>query len=128
MLAQLACLVYVCGMERKVKVIYDDGCPTCRVGISLAEKLDREHGMEFVGMNTDAGRAIIAEKKLDMAESAYLVDGDSVAGKAAFMREVFSRGGLIGVLISLPFRVPYVGNALYRLLALHRRHVTKTEL
>lgn len=115
-------------MERKVKVIYDDGCPTCTVGISIADKLDHADSMEFIGMNTDAGKRIIAEKDLDMLESAYLIDGDSVAGKAAFMREVFRRGGVFGFLISLPFRIPLLGNALYRLLALHRRHVTKTEL
>lgn len=128
MLAQRQGLVYVSRMERKVKVIYDDGCPTCTVGISIADRLDHADSMEFIGMNTDAGKQIIAEKGLDMMESAYVVDGDAVAGKAAFMREVFSRGGVVGTLISLPFRIPILGNALYRLLALHRRHVTKTTL
>lgn len=113
-------------MEKRVKVIYDDGCPTCTVGISIADKLDHAGSMEFIGMNTEAGKRIIAEKGLDMAESAYVVDGDTVEGKAAFMREVFSRGGIIGFCISLPFRIPVLGNALYRLLALHRKHVTKS--
>jgi predicted DCC family thiol-disulfide oxidoreductase YuxK len=115
-------------MERKVKVIYDDGCPTCTVGISLAGTLDHADSMEFIGMNTDAGKHIIAEKGLDMVESAYVIDGERVEGKAAFMREVFSRGGVIGFLISLPFRIPIIGNAIYYLLALHRAHVTKTEI
>ena len=115
-------------MERRVKVIYDDGCPTCSVGIAFADKLDHTDSMELIGMNTEEGKRIVSDRGLNMTESAYVIDGESISGKAAFMREVFRRGGLIGLLISLPFRVPYFGNVLYRLLALHRKHITRTEL
>lgn len=114
-------------METRVKVIYDDGCPTCTVGMHLAEGIDRTKSLDFIGMNTDEGQRIIATHQLDMHRSAYVIDGENISGRAEMMREVLSRGGSIGFLLSLPFRVPYLGNALYDLLARHRAHVTKSE-
>lgn len=82
--------------------------------------------MEFIGMNTNEGARLIDEHHLDMSQSAYLIDGTKIEGKAGFMREVFRRGGIIGTLISVPFYIPYLGTLLYRLLAAHRTHVTTT--
>ena len=128
MLAQRQELVYFCDMEKRVKVIYDDHCPTCRIGISLADSLDRTGTLEFIGMNTEEGAELVREHSLDMSASAYILDGSKIEGKAAFMRTLFRRGGFLGFLISLPFRIPYVGTTLYSLLARHRAHVTTSKI
>lgn len=113
--------------EKKI-VIYDDGCPTCTVGMEFAEKHDSDGAFTFVGMNTEEGQALIVKHQLDMSASAYVVHDDgSHAEKARMMVEIFSRAGFLGLLVSLPFRVPILGNWLYGLLALHRKHATKTE-
>jgi predicted DCC family thiol-disulfide oxidoreductase YuxK len=114
-------------MERKVKVIYDDGCPTCTVGMHIAHAIDHNDSLEFIGMNTEEGKRVIQEHGLDMEKSAYVIDGDAISGRAQMMRDVLARGGVIGFLLSLPFRIPLIGNALYDLLALHRKHVTRTK-
>lgn len=128
MLARSAALVYFCRMETRVKVIYDDGCPTCTVGMHLAEGIDHTKSLDFIGMNTEEGRRIISEHKLDMRRSAYVIDGENISGRADMMRKILSHGSIIGFLLSLPFRIPYLSNALYDLLARHRAHVTKSQL
>lgn len=115
-------------MEAKKTVIFDDGCPTCRVGMEFAQTHGGSESLEFVGMNTEEGKALIEKHQLDMNASAYVVHDDgSRAEKARMMVEIFSRAGFLGLLASLPFRVPIVGDWMYSLLALHRKHVTKTE-
>jgi len=128
MLARSAALVYFCRMVQRVKVIYDDKCPTCTVGMHLAEGIDHTQSLDFIGMNTEEGQRIIAEHTLDMRRSAYVIDGKNIFGRADMMREVLSHGSIVGFLLSLPFRVPYLGNALYDLLARHRAHVTRSKL
>lgn len=127
MLAHEAYLVYFCSMEKRVQVIYDDGCPTCTLGVHFAEGIDLRKELEFVGMNTTEGQRVISEHGLDMKKSAYVIENGAVSERAHMMRDVLARGGFIGLLLGLPFRVPYLGNALYDLLALHRRHVTRTK-
>lgn len=108
-------------------VIFDDGCPTCQVGMDMAEYLDTANTIEFVGMNTDEGKKLITQHGLDMERSAYAIHDGSIMQKAAFMREVFGRSGIRGWLISLPFRIPYFSDRAYDLLARHRKHRTTTK-
>ena len=115
-------------MEKRVKVIYDDGCPTCTVGVHLAHGMDLREELELIGMNTEEGKRVIVEHGLDMERSAYVIEDGVIGERAHMMRDVLSRAGFIGLLLSLPFRIPYVGNALYDVLALHRKHVTKTKI
>jgi predicted DCC family thiol-disulfide oxidoreductase YuxK len=116
-------------MEKEKKtVVYDDGCPTCTVGVEFAKKLDGKEALEFVGMNTEKGKQLVQENGLDMNASAYVLHSDgSRTEKARMMVEVLSHNGLIGFVLSLPFRVPVVGELLYYLLTLHRRHLTKSD-
>ncbi len=112
--------------EKKV-VVYDDGCPTCTVGMEFAKKLDGEQALEFVGMNSEKGKELVRANGLDMNASAYVLHNGSKTGKAKMMVEILSHNGLFGFVLSLPFRLPVVGEWLYYLLTLHRKHVTKTK-
>ncbi len=114
--------------QRKV-VVFDDGCPTCTVGMEFAEAHDTEKLLTFVGMNTEEGKSLIEKHKLDMNASAYVLrDDGSHAEKSEMIREVLAHNGPLGFMFSLPFRIPYLSDALYDLLALHRKHVTKTKV
>jgi|GEM_PF-3080840 len=114
-------------MEKRVKVIYDDSCPTCTVGMHVAHGIDRHQELEFIGMNTDEGQRMIDEHSLNMEKSVYVIDGETISERARMMRDVLARGGVIGFFLSLPFRIPFVGNMIYDILTLHRKHVTKTK-
>lgn len=112
----------------KKVVVYDDGCPTCTVGMEFAKKLDGEEVLEFVGMNTEKGGELVRTHGLDMNASAYVLHSDgSRTEKAKMMVEVLSHTGGLGFLLGLPFRVPFFGERLYYLLTLHRKHVTKSK-
>lgn len=109
---------------QKVTVVYDDGCPTCTVGKNMAERLDHAHAITFVGMNTDAGKALVQQHQLDMDSSAYAISERETLSKAAMVKSVLSHNGFVGMLLSLPFRIPWLGDKLYDVLVLHRNHVT----
>ncbi len=114
--------------EKKL-VVYDDGCPTCTVGKDFAESHDTDGALKFVGMNTEEGKTLIEKHQLDMNASAYVLREDGTrAGKAEMIREVLAHNGPLGFVLSLPFRVPYLSDVLYDLLALHRKHVTKSKI
>ncbi len=116
-------------MDKTKTVVFDDGCPTCTVGKDFAQAHDADKALRFVGMNTEEGKALIEKYQLDMNASAYVLNEDgSLAAKAEMIREVLEHNGPIGFVFSLPFRIPFVSNVLYDLLALHRRHVTKTRI
>jgi len=116
-------------MAKKLTVVYDDGCPACTVGKNFSEKLDQEKSMEFVGMNSEQGRALIRQHDLDMNASAYAFREDgSKTARSRMMRDVLARNGWLGFLFSLPFRIPLLGDKLYDVLARHRRHTTKSAL
>lgn len=114
--------------QKKVTLVYDDGCPTCTVGVNVAKKLDRDGDLTLVGMNTDAGRELVHKHSLDMNASAYAIAQDgTISAKAQMAKDVLAGKGLGGFLLSLPFRLPRpMADAIYKLLALHRRHTTKT--
>lgn len=112
-------------MKKRLRVVYDDACPTCTIGKNIAEKLDRHHAVEFVGMHTDEGNRIVTEHALDMERSAYALTENGISQKARMMRAVLAHNGVIGFLVSLPFRIPWLGDRLYELIASHRRHITK---
>ncbi len=114
---------------KKEVVVFDDGCPTCTVGMEFAEAHDSKKALTFVGMNTEEGKALIEKHQLDMSASAYVVQGDGTrVEKARMMVEVLSHNGLLGFVLSIPFRVPYLSDWLYNMLALHRKHVTKSKV
>ncbi len=114
-------------METKKTVVFDDGCPTCTVGKDFAESHDAQKALTFVGMNTEEGKVLIEKHNLDMNASAYVLREDgSRAAKSEMIREVLAHNGLLGFVFSVPFRVPYLSDMLYDLLALHRKHVTRS--
>ncbi len=113
---------------KKEVVVFDDGCPTCTVGMEFAEAHDSKKALTFVGMNTEEGKALIEKNQLDMNASAYVLHEDGTrVEKARMMVEVLSHNGLLGFLLSIPFRMPYVSDWLYNVLTLHRKHVTKSK-
>jgi predicted DCC family thiol-disulfide oxidoreductase YuxK len=109
-------------MNERLTVVYDDGCPTCTVGKNLSEKLDKNKKLDFVGMNTERGHSLVHEHGLDMHASAYAIRDGKVSGKSAMVRDVLTHNGTLGFFISLPFRIPWVGDRLYELIARHRSH------
>lgn len=111
-----------------LKVIYDDGCPTCTVGKNAAERLDTNRSIEFIGMNTEHGKQLIAEHDLNMNESAYALDKNGISKRSAMVRRVLARGGAVGAILSAPFRIPWLSDKLYDVLALHRRHITTSRV
>ncbi|MBI5456930.1 DUF393 domain-containing protein [Candidatus Kaiserbacteria bacterium] len=115
-------------MENKLTVVFDDGCPLCTVAKNVTDSLDKKDAMEFVGMNTERGQALIEEHKFDMNKSAYVVRTDgTTAEKAEMAREIFAHNGFLGFLFSLPFRIPYVGNLLYSAGPWTRWYTTKSK-
>ncbi len=115
--------------QKTATVVFDDGCPTCTVGKDFAAAHDSGKALKFVGMNTEEGKALIEKHQLDMNASAYVLHHDgSRAAKSEMIREVLAHNGLLGFVFSLPFRIPYLSDVLYDLLALHRKHVTKTKI
>lgn len=114
-------------MEKKLTVVYDDGCPMCTVGMHVGNALDKKKDVEFVGMNTERGKNLIQEHRLDMNATAYAFHADGTASeKAQMILDVLARNGIFGFILSLPFRIPYVGNALYEVLAFIRWHITSS--
>lgn len=114
-------------MKKEMVVVFDDRCPTCATGKRFAESFDQDKRIDFVGMNTERGKALIQERGLDMGRSAYALHADgSTAEKSHMVRDVLARNGLVGFFLSLPFRIPHIGDTLYTVLALHRRHTTKS--
>jgi predicted DCC family thiol-disulfide oxidoreductase YuxK len=113
---------------KKLTLVYDDGCPTCTVGVTIAKKLDKNGSLILVGMNTEEGRELVHKHGLDMNSSAYaLSENGSITAKAQMAKDVLANKGLGGFLLSLPFRLPSpIADRLYWLLAQHRRHTTKT--
>ncbi len=109
-------------MDERPVVVYDDGCPACTVGKKLSERLDAKKNLDFVGMNTERGKGLVQTHDLNMHASAYLIEGAVVSDKAKMMRDVLAHNGPIGFLMSLPFRIPWFGDRLYELIALHRSH------
>lgn len=115
-------------MEKKLTVVYDDKCPMCSVGMNVADSLDKKEVVDFVGMNTDRGRALIQEHKLDMNKSAYVFREDGTrTEKSRMIRDILEHNGFLGFLMSLPFRIPYLNDVLYNILAWTRWHITKSE-
>jgi predicted DCC family thiol-disulfide oxidoreductase YuxK len=99
--------------QRKV-VVFDDKCPACTVGMEFAESHDADSALKFVGINTEEGKMLIKKHDLDVNASAYVLHEDgSRAEKSAMMAEILSHNGFLGMVLSLPFRVPIVGNWLY---------------
>lgn len=116
-------------MEKKLTVVYDDKCPMCTVGMNVVDALDDASAIDLVGMNSERGRELVAEHGLDMNASAYAIRTDGTRSeKVAFMRDILSHNGAIGSILSLPFRLPFVGNALYDLLAFIRYHTTASKV
>lgn len=116
-------------MEKKLTVVFDDKCPTCTVGMNVADALDSHDAVEFVGMNTERGKALIQQHNLDMNASAYAFHADGTkTEKSRMMRDVLAHNGILGFLLSLPFRIPFVSDKVYSVLALHRKHVTKSDV
>lgn len=122
-------MVYTESMHERLTVVYDDDCPTCTVGKDLSASLDHKHTINFVGMNTEEGTSLVQKHQLDMSKSAYALHADgSKSSKSRMVRDVLARNGLIGAMLSLPFRIPYLGDMLYDVLALHRRRTTKSHI
>lgn len=114
-------------MEKKLTVVFDDGCPMCTVGMNVADALDKTDSIEFIGMNTDRGKDLILKHNLDMNKSAYAFRADgAVTEKSHMLRDVLMFNGPVGFFLSLPLRVPYLNNCLYGILAWIRWHVTKS--
>lgn len=114
-------------MKEKLTVVFDDKCPTCTVGVNASAALDTDKTVEFVGMNTERGQAMVKEHNLDMNASAYAFRADgSRAEKAQMMRDVLAHNGIAGFFLSLPFRIPFFGDMLYEFLAWTRWHLTKS--
>lgn len=109
-------------MEKRLTVVYDDDCPTCTVGKNISEKLDKKQAIDFVGMNTERGRTLAHEHNLDVRASAYAIKDGVVAGKSQMVRTVLAHNGILGFLVSLPFRIPWLGDRLYELIVRHRSH------
>jgi predicted DCC family thiol-disulfide oxidoreductase YuxK len=116
-------------MSTKLKVVYDDGCPMCTVGMNVADALDKDEAVEFIGMNTEEGKSLIRERGLDMNATAYAFHADGTTSeKRHMLRDVLAHNGPIGFVLSLPFRVPYLGDALYALFAFVRLRITRSPL
>ena len=114
-------------VNEKLTVVFDDKCPMCKVGMDVSGALDQEDSIDFVGMNTERGKAMIQRHGLDMNKSAYAFHMDgTMTEKSHMMRDILSRNGTLGFLMSLPFRVPYFGEVLYKLLATIRWHITSS--
>ncbi len=79
-------------------------------------------------MNTEEGKKLVTEHSFNMSESAYAIHENTISRKSEMMRDVLAHNGIIGAILSVPFRIPWLGNKLYDLLALHRKHVTKSFL
>ena len=115
------------GTMQKLTVVFDDACPTCTVGKNFAQAHDKASALDFVGMHSERGQTLIRQHGLNMSDSAFAfhVDG-SRTEKSQMIRDVLAHNGVIGFLLGLPFRIPYISDKLYDLLALHRRHRTKS--
>ena len=112
-------------MKEKLTVIFDDECSLCTAGRNFASKFDRNKTIQFIGMNTERGKELIDRHHLDMNQSAYAFREDgSRAEKSYMVRDVLAQNGLVGFLLSLPFRIPYVSDKLYDFLAQIRWHTT----
>ncbi len=78
-------------------------------------------------MNTEHGKQLISEHGLNMSESAYSIEGNTSAAKSAMVKQVLAHNGIVGVIVSLPFRIPWLGDKLYDLIASHRAHTEKSQ-
>lgn len=114
-------------MESRMKVIYDDGCAACTVGKNFAQRFDHRYAIKFVGMNTEEGRHLMSAFRLNMDQSAYAVKGGLILNKRQMMCEVLDHDGLIGFIVSIPFRIPYLGDILYDFLAACRNRITTSK-
>lgn len=94
----------------------------------MSERLDTTHSIEFIGMNTEHGERLITEHSLNMTESAYAIQENAISKKSEMVRRVLAYNGIIGAILSIPFRIPWLSDKLYDVLALHRRHVTASRL
>ena len=95
--------------------------------MDVAGALDNDKAVDFVGMNSERGKTLIEQHGLDMNQSAYAFNSDGTRSeKSHFMRDVLAHGGSVGFILSLPFRVPILGDLLYSLLATIRYHITKS--
>ena len=112
----------------KLKVVFDDGCPTCTLGKNMSERLDTTHSIEFIGMNTEHGKRLITANGLNMTESAYAIQENTISGKSEMARRVLAHNGIIGAILSIPFRIPWLSDKFYDVLALHRRHVATSRV
>jgi predicted DCC family thiol-disulfide oxidoreductase YuxK len=101
----------------------------CKVGMEFADKFDAKDELRFVGMNTEEGKELVRANGLDMNASAYVfrADGEKIE-KRKMMVEILSHDGVLGFVLSLPFRVPILGDGLYYLLTVLRFHVTKSRV
>ncbi len=114
-------------MATKSMLIFDDGCKVCSLGVRSAATLTKDDDVRYVGMSTEEGKGYVQKHALDMNASAYLIHADgTVQEKEAMAAAVLRRGGPLGYVLSLPFRIPYVSRFLYNVLAWVRFHTTKT--
>ena len=91
----------------------------------LSTKFDKDGNIDFVGMHTERGKQLVRDRQLDMQASAYALDGERISGKAKMVRDVLAHNGAIGFFLSLPFRIPWLGDRLYEFCALHRDHALR---
>jgi predicted DCC family thiol-disulfide oxidoreductase YuxK len=108
---------------KKLTVVYDNECRTCSVTRSIGEKLDTANNLEFVGMHTDEGHALIAKHALKMEKSAYAISDDgTVTERAEMIRAVLGATGFFGRILGNMVRVlpKTVADRLYNFAAKHR--------
>lgn len=109
-------------MERKI-VIYDNACATCNIARSAAKSLGASENIEFVGMHSPAGKALVQKHNLDMEKSAYAISPDgSVQSRSSMIDTVLASTGLIGRTFGALFRfIPRpAADALYDFASRHR--------
>lgn len=114
--------------DKKLVLIFDDTCAMCSRGINFVDTLSKDLPVRPVSMHSVEGQRYIAVHKLDMNASAYLIDEHGVIKeKEAMAASVLRRAGILGKLLSIPFRIPYVSRMLYAMLAWVRFHTTSTK-
>ena len=114
-------------MQNPLIVVFDDKCPVCIAGKNLSKKLDSENHIEFVGMHSEQGVALIEKYELNMAVSAYAIQDGIVTEKERMMLSILKHNGVAGKILSIPFSLPFFGKALYWALSQIRTLTTRAE-
>jgi predicted DCC family thiol-disulfide oxidoreductase YuxK len=114
-------------MEDTTVLVFDDRCATCSLGVRAVQRLNADNSIRYVGMNSPEGNKYVHDLNLDMNASAYLIDKHgTIKEKEAMAASVLAKSGVVGTLLSVPFRIPYVSRFLYTALAWVRFHTTTT--